>query len=490
VYSIRRRLMLVLAVGFMALILSTGVYVSNVVSDRVTAEFDAALLMRAQGLVQLVEDEAGQVEFDYTPKHMPEFERAERPEYFQFWLVRDSGSPETLLASTGLRRAERDLPHSEPPPKEPAVRDVRLPDGRAGRMVELTFVPKGPEDIGDKDDQSDQSDNGKPPARTFESVTLVLAVARGREHLDEALGNMQFLMYGVGGIAILIACLLVWRTLAVGFRPIDSVAAQVEKLDAHNLSLRIELPQASRELAPVADQLNALLGRLHASFERERRFADNVAHELRTPIAELRSLAAVGAKWPGDEASVTEFFSDVDDIASRMEGVVADLLLLARCQAGIEQVERAPTSLRQVIASTWAKLDARASGAGLHFCMDVPDDMVVESDPSKLGIVFANILGNAVSYARPNTEIRCVVITADSRLRLDITNDADPLSRADLENLAEPFWRKDKARSSAEHVGLGLSLVSALARLLSLTVRFDQDGEGKFRVAFAGWALA
>ena len=185
-------------------------------------------------------------------------------------------------------------------------------------------------------------------------MTLVLAVARGRGHLDEVLGNMQLVIFGVGGFAILMALLLVWRVLAIGFRPIESIASQVEKLDADSLSSRIELPRAPRELAPIADQLNALLKRLDASFERERRFADNVAHELRTPIAELRSLAMVGAKWPDDEESVAEFFADVNDIAGRMEDVISDLLLLARCQAGIEQAQSSPTSLRQIIASTWS----------------------------------------------------------------------------------------------------------------------------------------
>ena len=474
--------MLVLAIGFAALIVSTGVYVSEVVSDSVTGEFDAALLMKAQALVQLTEDEGGQVELDYTPKHMSQFERSEKPEYFQFWLADGS----MLYRSKGLRSANEDLPHSESLPKEPVIRNVRLPDGRAGRLVELAFVPKGSQDIGDKDDEDDEDE---PPSQAYEPVTLVLALAVGREHLDAVLGNMQVVIYGVGGIAILIAVILVWRALAAGFRPIDSIAAQVAKLDADSLSSRIKLPRVPRELAPIADQLNALLGRLDASFERERRFADNVAHELRTPIAELRSLAMVGAKWPEDEASVTEFFNDVNDIAGRMEGVVADLLLLARCQAGIEQVERAPTSLRQVIASIWSKLAPSASGAGLRFRMELPDDVIVESDPGKLGIVFANVLGNAVSYARPNSEIRCVGTTAGSKFQLDITNEADPLSPTDLEHLTEPFWRKDKARSSAEHAGLGLSLVSALTTLLRLTVRFDQDRDGTFRVGLAGWAL-
>jgi signal transduction histidine kinase len=211
-----------------------------------------------------------------------------------------------------------------------------------------------------------------------------------------------------------------------------------------------------------------------------------VAHELRTPIAELRSLAEVGAKWPDDTASVARFFGDVKEIAARMEATVADLLLLARCQAGVEKVASAPTSVRQIVAATWSRLASRATAAGLRFRMELPEDLVVESDPGKLEIVFANVLGNAVSYSLPNSEIRCVGAREGGRFEVDVLNAAEPLTPADMRNLAEPFWRKEEARTAADHAGLGLSVVSALAKLLGLDVGFDQSRDGTFRFHLEG----
>ncbi len=236
-------------------------------------------------------------------------------------------------------------------------------------------------------------------------------------------------------------------------------------------------------------QLNALLERLGESFERARRFTGNVAHELRTPIAELRALAEVGSKWPEDQASIVRFFDDVTDIAGRMEIVIADLLLLARCQAGVEAVVSSPTNLKQMIASTWSRLTAGSAHNGLRFRLDLPEDLVVQSDPGKLEIVCANLLGNALSYSRPEGEILCAGSRNGDRFQLDISNPAEPLGKADLERLAEPFWRKDEARSSAAHAGLGLSVVSALAALLRLEVGFAQDQNGTFTVRMTGPAL-
>lgn len=471
-YSIRRRLLVALAAGFALLIAAAAVAADGVVRDRLTEEFDGALVARARALVALTEEEEGRIEFDYRPGAMPEFERAEEPDHFQFWL--DDGR--SLLRSA---RLTEDLPRAPAGAPNGSVRDVTLPDGRAARIVEIAFQPADPEPDEDEDENETPTEAAAVPG-------VVVAVAHGRGSLDALLGGLRLGFLGIGGIAILLGAFLVQRVLAAGFRPIESIATQVGALDADRLHARIALPRTPRELAPIVEQVNALLDRLAESFERERRFTGNVAHELRTPIAELRSLAEVGGKWPGDEASIVAFFSDVRDVAGRMERVIADLLLLARCQAGVERVATAPTSLRPVVERAWAGVAERARAADLRLELDFAKDLVVESDPGKLAIVCANLLGNAVSYARPGSVIRCAAAVDGDSFRLEFTNAAEPLSRAELASLAEPFWRKDVARSSADHAGLGLSVVAALARILRLDLGFAQDRDGTFRVRLRG----
>jgi len=449
--SIRRRLMLVLSIGFGALILGTALYVEGFLRARVTEEFDVALLAEARGLAQLTElQEDGKVEFDYAPEHMVQFERKERPDYAQIFL--GDGTPLPNARSGSLPEGY-DLPFAAA-----GSGDLRLPDGRLGRVVRFSFVPS--------------PDDGPASA----GPTLVAVVARGRERLDDLVAGMRLAIFGAGAAAILIAALLVWRALDSGLRPISAIATQVQGLHAENLGARITVPSVPRELVPIVDQLNAMLVRLEASFDRERRFAGHVAHELRTPIAELRSLAEVGGKWPEDLASTRRFFADVHEIAARMERVVVDLLLLARCHAGVEKVERCPVRLAPLILSH----------PGVDRVeVEVPEDLIVESDPGKLSLIVSNLLDNALAYALPTGPIRCVAEARDSRFHLEIANPADPLTEDDVRNLAEPFWRKDRARSAEGHSGLGLSLVTALARLLGLEVGFRHES-GLFRVRLSG----
>ncbi|MDJ0976397.1 MAG: ATP-binding protein [Planctomycetota bacterium] len=474
-YSIRRRLTLVLAVGFALLIAATGIVLAAEIKARLTDEFDAALLAKARALAALTEQEGGQIEFDYAPEHMPEFEREEAPEYFQFWL--EDG--QVLLRST---RLQADLPIGAGTAAAPAPADIVLPDGRAGRALTLRYVPLPPEEEEDPEDVVDPSS----VMPDLDGLGLVLVVARGRASLDELIGRVRLAIFGVGGIAMLLAILLVWRALASGFAPIHAIASQVEQLDADSLGTRVTLPHTPRELNAVVVQLNALLHRLDDSFERERRFTGNVAHELRTPLAELRSLAAVGAQWPEDKASVVEFFEDVRQITGRMETTITDLLLLARCQAGIEQAQLGRVDVAEAVDETWRGLAQTATAAGLSFRRDIPAGLEVETDGGKLAIILANVLGNAVSYARPKTTIRATADVAGDRVVLGFSNAADPLRPEEIDRLTEPFWRRDASRSSEEHAGLGLALVQALTTVLGWDVRFDQDAEGRFHVHLSG----
>ncbi len=457
--------MLLLSAAFVAVIAATLLCVEDIAGTAVTEEFDAALLAETRGLRSLIAIEDGLVEFEYPTDAMPHFERKADAAYFQIWLHDGKVLPN---GRSGSLPAGVDLARTESLSRAPSFRDMTLPDGRPGRSVQLSFVP-GP-------DLADQADEEPAVAAYPVDYFFVLVVARSRERLDSLIASTRLAIVGAGAAAALLAGLLVGLAVTSGLRPIRAISAQVRALDAENLGARVAAPGAPSELAPIVQQLNALLARLEASFERERRFASHVAHELRTPIAELRSLAEVGGRWPEDLASTRRFFTDVHDIAGRMERVVVDLLLLARCHAGVEKAQRRPVRLAPLVRSL--------PGAD-RVEIEIPEDLVVDSDPGKLSLIVANLLDNAVAYAAPGGPVRCVAEALDARFSLEVRNPAEPLTEEDMRSLAEPFWRKDRARSPEGHSGLGLSLVTALAQLLGLEVSFRHEG-GLFRARLCG----
>lgn len=226
---------------------------------------------------------------------------------------------------------------------------------------------------------------------------------------------------------------------------------------------------------PVAESLNDWLGRLEASFERERRFSSHAAHELRTPLAELKSIAELGATWP--EEATTGRCAEMVTVANELEALLDKLSLLARADAGRQPVQREAVDLAATIATAVSRLEGKAEQRGIRFDTRVEGGEFV-TDPVLWGTILQNLLGNAVSHAPEGSTVK---VDASSR-RLAVTNPAPELEPADLEHLFERFWRKDESHNGDDHSGLGMSIVRACTTLLGGECRASLSREGELTV--------
>ena len=463
--SIRRRLIVPLLLGSSLLILAAGLLLSGWVSRRLLSELDHSLLAKARALVTLTGQEAGEVEIDFADEHMPEFSVEAEPEYFELWLA----------DGTVLERSEslgsHDLPRFPGLAKEPRFRDARLPDGRPGRLVEIDFVPQ----LGDDDSHwAEKLLDPTAPLPAGHLRAAVLVTARSRQELNALVRSLYAVSIGVAALLASALGLLVHVSVRRGLRPLDDISRQVETLDAERLDTRVRMQPETLELAPVVERLNALLARLQVAFERERRFSSDIAHELRTPIAELRSLAEVGARWPEDRESVRSFFEDVQAIARQMETLVVNLLSLARCDSGLERLETAEVELRDLIEETWSRFAPEAEKKGLAFAFAAGPPVTVVSDRGKLSLILSNLFSNAVAYSPAGSTVSCSVDEAG----IMVANPAPLLEPGDLPHLFERFWRKDAARTGSLHAGLGLPLAKACAEVLGWGVGAEVEGGG------------
>ncbi len=305
--SIRNRLTLMLIIGMGLLLMGAGGLISFVLTSRLQKEFDQVLLNKAKLLIMLVEDEGDVIEFDFSDDIMPEFSRADRPKYFQLWLRADMRVEKSL--SLGEQALPR-LPGLEP---TPTFRNITLPSGRLGRLVQISFVPP----LEEPDDPDEKASNDKSPLDTDEDEqredggeilsldprqlpdrAATLLVARDRTRLDGLTRTLNWFLAGLMGGLLIIMIVFVGLALQAGLRPLDNIGQQASKLDIDSLTTGIQLHTETTELAPVVEQINALLYRLDAAFNRERQFSSDVAHELRTPLAELRMLTEVGGDGP------------------------------------------------------------------------------------------------------------------------------------------------------------------------------------------------
>lgn len=452
--SIRWRLTLLLCLAVGALFIATGVGVFVAMKSLLRAQFDETLTAKARALITASEIDDGDFEIDLTVQDFAGFGK-DGNDYFE--IRRTNGT--LFLSSPSLSDDLHDTGDFSgiklPADDEAKIRKGKFSDGRPARFYVQRFYPK--------DDKKER----------FQDLYLVVASPTRGMQLQLAL---LATVLGIAGAAALLLMVPVIRLgLGRGLRPLDQLTADIGRIRSEELHRRLDTAKLPAELLPVAESLNEWLGRLEASFDRERRFSSHAAHELRTPLAELKSIAELGATWP--EEATAERCAEIVTVANELEVLLDKLSLLARADAGRQPVQREAVDLPGTIATAISRLEGKAEKRAIRFDTRVEGGDFV-TDPVLWGTILQNLLGNAVSHA---PEGSMVLVEASPR-RLAVTNPAPELEPADLQHLFERFWRKDESHGGSDHSGLGMSIVKACATLLGGECRASLSEEGELTV--------
>ncbi|HSS77462.1 MAG TPA: ATP-binding protein [Thermoanaerobaculia bacterium] len=475
--SLRGRLTAGLLIGTGVLLAAGGWVLDHVLSTRLKRDYDAALLTRAKTLATLTEQGSGRVWLQYTDEVMPDFGLRRHPDYFELWLA--NGSVVERSRSLG----QRDLPRSGASLEHPRLRDLTLPDGRAGRCAEITFHPLSEQE----EDHLRDTEQPSGHSSSANQLRTILVVAHGREELDAFLGTIHLTLSLVAFGLLLGTAALVKIVVGAGLAPLNDLGRRLETMDAESLGETLELAGAPAELVPMIRHLNGLLARLQESFSRERAFSANLAHELRTPLAELRAITEVALKWPEDSSAWQASLAEIRTIGLQMETLVVNLLALARCDARQSTVHTSEVVLRELAASAWSGVSSTAREKGMAFRLEVPEGLLLVTDREKLALILSNLFANAVAYGSPGSAVRCLGETTPSGFALSVSNSTADLVEDDLPRIFDRFWRKDAARSDGQHAGLGLALVAALCERLDLG-KAARLQEGCFEITLTGAA--
>lgn len=489
-YSLKLWLTLPVILAFVVMGLITFFFLEQQIRSRLEAEFDAGLETRLRFFVTLTMYDAADpdegrpepdVEFDFEPHVMPEFARVEQASYFELWKGETTFARSRSMRDGHLARARVALGTLD-------LRDHRLPDGRAGRVATMRFLPAFDEDFGETPEVRAVTFAREHPG--WQRPEMTIAVAVSRESLDNTLGYVDGLL-GAGLLSLLlVVSLLIWLGTTLGLKPLAGLVHQLDAIRGDRLDARLAEHGLPREVAPLAGTMNQLLMRLEQAFERERLFSRNIAHELRTPIAELLSIGEVGAQWPEDPAANARFFADIAKIAHRMDLIISNLLMMARQESGLMTCAMEPVDLIDALRATTQRFRAELADEGVQLHLSAPERLVIEADRVCLDIVLSNLTSNAIHHGGADGERRTEVSRQGSTAELVFENPANGLVEHDLPLMFNRFWRKDAARSVGRHVGLGLPLVRALAEACGWTVSVQLTPSRRFRIAIANIRLA
>jgi signal transduction histidine kinase len=263
-----------------------------------------------------------------------------------------------------------------------------------------------------------------------------------------------------------------WVMLGRALRPVERIRSEVADLSAHALGRRVPEPGTDDEIGRLAKTMNAMLGRLERSTERERRFVGDASHELRSPIAALRTALEVSRS--DGKRPWTEHDQELLDNVGRMERLVGDLLVLARTDANPNGRRQRVIDLDDVVLSEVRQ--ARA-GSGIPVLVGGFVPARVSGDEAALGRVVRNLLENAQRHA--TTAVTVTLSSSNGTVELAVADDGPGIPLAARDRVFERFTRLDDGRDR-EHggAGLGLAIARDLIRAHGGDIKLDDRAGG------------
>lgn len=341
---------------------------------------------------------------------------------------------------------------------------VVLADGSRLRTLALETTVRqwrrrGPPNANDDDDDD----------RDARRVTVVFG-----ESLAETDAQLTRLAWTLGGLWVLATALAGLAALSLKgalLRPVQRLAGAIAAIDPVTLTPRVEAAQAPRELAVVVDRLQALLSRVDGVIAREKATIGHIAHELRTPIAGLRTtLEFALARGPGEADART--YQRCLGVVESLQRQIETLLTLTRLEAGSEVLTVDEVDLAGLLRRAWCARNSDAEARQQVVAWQVAKPLTLRSGKAQIEAVLRNLIDNAIDHAPAGATITITADPHDDGARLRVANPSD---LTDASQVFEPYWRADTARSEG-HSGLGLALCQRLVRLLGGTIAVTADG--------------
>jgi two-component system sensor histidine kinase QseC len=440
------------------LLIAFSLLIYYVIRSALINQFDTALASVAHVLAASVEKKPDRIDLEIDIQQMPEFTNPDHPMNYQIWNLDGQVISRSPLLGTS------DLPRFHGSLDKPVYKVFPGRENHPYRAAGTTFLPRI-----ETDESNDAVQNAEQP--------LILVVTRDAHELYEQLSLLKWLLFVASCVSAGLVLIIGTYVVRSGLRPLNTIATEIAAISEDNLETRITARRVPTEIAPIKSRLNELLSRLQTSFDRERQFNADIAHELRTPLAGIRSITEVALTRSRDATEYQAALSDCLQIAKNMESVVNSLLKLARLDTQQNNFKSEQVQLSELLDSCWRCFSKKADRRRITFENQIPAELICQSDPEHLSMVFSNLLDNAVEYADQSGQIRTTARRTNDSVEITVSNTGCQLTAEQVTKVSDCFWRGDSSRSDVGvHCGLGLALVQRIVKALGGTffVRLEQ----------------
>ncbi len=456
--SIRKQLLVWLLIPLSTIAASSTFIAYNAAILLAREIYDKGLLNSADSVIARVRHKSGKVLVDLPPAAQSILKHNYRDTFF-FQIYTMDGK---RIAGDGTLPFDRTAVDFSGPHYS-----TRILNGKEVRVLTMLFPVAS--HFADETPDDDEDDAFSKPE------TLILEVAETRNARREIVTHIvvsvllpQLILIICGGIAV-------WFGIKQGLYPLQQLSKVLSSRSPTDLS-PVSESTAPIEVRPLVGAINDLLKMLNDEIERERRFVANAAHQLRTPLAGLKTYADLALKM-NEDASVNSVLAQLHTGINRMSNLIIRLLTLARSEPGVaSQAAKQTTDLSEIVSSVTEDLVPLSIEKKVDLGFESPPEaIIIDGDPVGLRELVTNLIENAVLY---NSEGGKVTVRL-SKLRsptLSVEDNGPGIPAAERELVFERFYRI--LRDGASGSGLGLSIVKEIANSHGAKVEVKDGANG------------
>lgn len=274
------------------------------------------------------------------------------------------------------------------------------------------------------------------------------------------LGKTALLVLPVFVVLAAVCGYLLTRRAFAPVRQITQTAREIG--EGGDLSRRIGLTGRKDEIHTLAAEFDAMFARLEQAFDREKQFADDASHELRTPTAVILSQSEYALENTHPQGETRAALESIHTQAARMAALLSQLLMLARADKGRQVVQREPVDLSELVEMVAETEAEQAEARNITVQTELEPGVTVQGDETLLMRLLINLTENAIRYGRPGGQVKLTLRRQDGEAVGTVEDDGIGIAPGDLDKIWQRFWQADPARSGGG-AGLGLSMVRWIA---------------------------
>jgi signal transduction histidine kinase len=304
-------------------------------------------------------------------------------------------------------------------------------------------------------------------------------IAMSIEEPKLVVDNLRFVLYITFPIVLLVLFFMTRLIAGRSIRPVKNIIETTSRITNNNFDDRISLPINRDELFTLSATINNLLDRIENAINREKQFTSDASHELRTPLAVVKGTLEVLIRKPRNTEEYLEKIRYCISEVDRLNGLVDQLLLLARFENQKIVVNRKEIALDEIILESLERFSSKIESGNMTIDFTFDKHYFISSDAFLISIVIENLLSNALKYSNPESKVSIVLTENDKMVKCRFIDNGIGIAETDLNKIYEQFFRSHATEHPAiKGTGLGLSLVKRLCDLLNIELTIEST-EGK-----------